>query len=199
MELQHQYKQLITSIGQLLAAGREKAAQQVNTILVQTYWEIGRYIVEFELKGNEKAEYGTQLFDRLSKDLTQAYGKGFSRSNLLYMRKLYKCFQICETLSHKLSWSHYFEILKADSDLEIGFYTKQCEKEKWSVRELKRQMKCMLFHRLAVSTDKEGILKLANQGHEVHQPEDLLRDPFVLEFLNSRSSINTWKVNWKRS
>jgi predicted nuclease of restriction endonuclease-like (RecB) superfamily len=184
MELQHQYKQLITSIGQLLAAGKEKAAQQVNTILVQTYWEIGRYIVEFELKGNEKAEYGTQLFERLSKDLTQVYGKGFSRSNLLYMRKLYKSFQICETLSHKLTWSHYFEILKADSELEIGFYTKQCEKEKWSVRELKRQMKCMLFHRLAVSTDKEGILKLANQGHEVHQPEDLLRDPFVLEFLN---------------
>ncbi len=184
MELQHQYKQLITSIGQLLTAGREKAAQQVNTILVQTYWEIGRHIVEYEQQGNEKAEYGSRLFDRLSKDLTQTYGKGFGRSNLQYIRKLYLSFQICGTLSRKLTWSHYYEILKADSDLEIGFYTKQCEKDKWSVRELKRQMKCMLFHRLAVSTDKEGILKLANQGHEVHQPEDLLRDPFVLEFLN---------------
>lgn len=184
MALQHQYKQLIKSIGQLLAAGREKAAQQVNIILVQTYWEIGHYIVEYEQQGNEKAEYGSQLFDRLSKDLTMAYGKGFSRSNLLYMRKLYLFFPKSETLSHKLSWSHYFEILKADSDLEIGFYSRQCEKEKWSVRELKRQMKCMLFHRLAISTDKEGVLKLANEGHEVHQPEDLLRDPFVLEFLN---------------
>jgi predicted nuclease of restriction endonuclease-like (RecB) superfamily len=75
-------------------------------------------------------------------------------------------------------------ILKSDSNLETSFYTKQCEKEKWSVRELKRQMKSMLFHRLALSTDKEGVLKLANSGHEILQPEDLLKDPFVLEFLN---------------
>lgn len=103
MELQHQYKQLITDIGQLLTAGREKAAQQVNSILVQTYWEIGQYIVEYEQQGSEKAEYGTHLFDRLSKDLTQAYGKGFGRSNLFYMRKLYVCFQKSGTLSRKLN------------------------------------------------------------------------------------------------
>ena len=167
-----------------MATARTKAASEVNTILVQTYWEIGRYIVEFEQKGNERADYGSQLFDRLSQDLTQAYGKGFSRSNLFYIRKLYLSFPISETLSHKLTWSHYFEILKADSDLEIGFYVKQSEKEKWSVRELKRQMKSMLFHRLALSTDKDGVLKLANKGHEIQQPEDLLKDPFVLEFLN---------------
>ncbi len=185
MEFQtNQYSDLIAQIGNLLALGRAKAAREVNSILVQTYWEIGKYIVEFEQKGNIKAEYGTQLFDRLSRDLTTAYGKGFSRSNLFYMRKLYLCFQISETLSHKLTWSHYFEILKADSDLEIGFYSKQSEKESWSVRELKRQMKSMLFHRLALSTDKAGVMKLASEGHEVQQPEDLLKDPFVLEFLN---------------
>lgn len=185
MELQQQeYNKLIQGIGQLLIAGRERAAREVNSILVQTYWEIGRYIVEFEQRGKEKAEYGSQLFDRLSTDLTQAYGKGFGRSNLFYMRKLYLSFQNSGTLSHKLTWSHYYEILKADSDLEISFYTKQSEKEKWSVRELKRQMKSMLFHRLALSTDKEGVLKLATEGHEVQQPEDLLKDPFVLEFLN---------------
>jgi predicted nuclease of restriction endonuclease-like (RecB) superfamily len=185
MDLQQQeYQLLIEGIGHLLKAGREKAARQVNTVLVQTYWGIGRYIVEFEQRGNEKAEYGSQLFDRLSKDLTESYGKGFSRSNLLYMRKFYIFFPKSETVSHKLTWSHYFEILKADSDLEIGFYTKQSEKEKWSVRELKRQMKSMLFHRLALSTDKEGVVKLANEGHDVQQPEDLLKDPFVLELLN---------------
>jgi len=178
------YQQLISEIGNLLALGRENAARQVNTILVHTYWEIGKYIVDFEQKGNEKAEYGSQLFERLSKDLTLTYGKGFSRSNLIYMRKMYLSFQKRETLSHELTWSHYFEILKTDSELEIGFYTKQTEKERWSVRELKRQMKSMLFHRLALSTDKEGVLKLANDGHEVQQPEDLLKDPFVLEFLN---------------
>lgn len=185
MEIQqNQYSQLIGQIGDLLAAGRQLAAQQVNTVLVKTYWEIGRHIVEFEQKGNLKAEYGTQLFDRLSKDLTDAYGRGFGRSNLVYMRKLYLSFPISGTLSHILTWSHYYEILKADSPLEIGFYSKQTEKERWSVRELKRQMKSMLFHRLALSTDKEGVLKLANKGHEIHQPEDLLKDPFVLEFLN---------------
>jgi predicted nuclease of restriction endonuclease-like (RecB) superfamily len=178
------YQNLIDQIGVLLQQGRQKAAQSVNTILVQTYWEIGRYVVEFEQGGNERAEYGTQLFERLSKDLTNAHGKGFSRSNLVYMRKLYLSFQIRETLSHILTWSHYFEILKAENELEIGFYTKQCEKERWSVRELKRQMKSSLFERIALSKDKEGVLKLANQGHIVEKPEDLLKDPFVLEFLD---------------
>jgi len=185
MELQDEkYKQLITGIGQVLTNGRENAVQQVNSILVRTYWEIGRYIVEFEQGGNEKAEYGTMLFDRLSKDLTQAYGKGFSRSNLFQIRMLYAKFPIVQTLSGQLSWSHYVEILKADNDLEINFYVKQAEKEKWSVRELKRQVKSMLFHRLALSTDKEGVLKLATSGHEVQQAEDLIKDPFILEFLN---------------
>jgi predicted nuclease of restriction endonuclease-like (RecB) superfamily len=178
------YHILIDQIGHLLVEGRRKAAQSVNTILVQTYWEIGRYIVEYEQKGNERAEYGTQLFERLSKDLTLQYGKGFGRSNLLYMRKLYLYFQISGTLSHILTWSHYYEILKSDSDLEISFYAKQCEKERWSVRELKRQMKSMLFHRLALSKDKEGVMKLANEGHIIEKPEYLLKDSFVLEFLN---------------
>jgi len=185
MEVQeNKYQSLIEQIGGLLLAGRQKAIQSVNTILVQTYWQIGRYIVEFEQHGNERAEYGSQLFERLSKDLTSTYGKGFSRSNLLYMRKLYVSFQISETLSHKLTWSHYFEILKADSDLEIGFYSKQCEKDNWSVRELKRQMKSSLFERIALSKDKEGVLKLSKKGYIVEKPEDLLKDPFVLEFLN---------------
>lgn len=149
MENQLHYKQLISNIGKLLASGRARAAQQVNSILVQTYWEIGRYTVEYERQGKEKAEYSTQLFEKLSRDLTQTYGKGFGRANLVYIRKLYLIYPICGTLSHQLTWSHYYEILKADSELEIGFYAKQCEKEKWSVRELKRQMKCMLLGLLA--------------------------------------------------
>lgn len=104
MEIQeNKYQSLIEQIGGLLQSGRKKAIQSVNTILVQTYWQIGRYIVEFEQRGNERAEYGTQLFERLSKDLTATYGKGFGRSNLLYMRKLYLYFQISGTLSHKLT------------------------------------------------------------------------------------------------
>lgn len=177
------YSQLINKIGDLLDSGRKKAAQSVNTILLQTYWVVGRYIVEFEQSGNEKAEYGSFLFERLSKDLTRLYGKGFSRSNLLYMRKLYLTFPKSETLSNVLSWSHYFEILKLDERLEVQFYIKQCEKENWSVRELKRQMKSMLFHRLALSKDKKGVLELSEKGQDIQKPSDILKDPYVLEFL----------------
>lgn len=150
---------------------------------MQTYWRIGQHIVEFEQNGNERAEYGSQLFDRLSKDLSVACGKGFSRSNLLSMRKLYQYFPIRETLSHVLGWSHYFEILKAENPLEISFYSKQSENERWSVRELKRQMRSSLFERLALSKDKEGVLRLAKEGHIVETADDLMKDPFVLDFL----------------
>ncbi len=184
------YQYLVENIGNLLKSGRQSATQAVNTILVRTYWEIGKYIVDFEQKGNNRAEYGAELLNRLSKDLTLHYGKGFSRSNILYMRKLYQTFPKSETLSHQLSWSHYFEILKSDTDLEISFYAVQTENENWSVRELKRQMKSMLFHRVALSKDKEGILQLAKQGIEIQKPEDLIKDPFILEFLQIPENHN---------
>ncbi len=177
------YKNLVSCIGELLAENRRRALQTVNEALVRTYWNIGRHIVEFEQKGNVRASYGDKLLVRLSKDLTIAYGKGFSRSNLTYMRKLYSVFPKCETLSHKLTWSHYFEILKSDSELEIGFYAKQCELENWSVRELKRQMNSMLFHRIALSKDKRQILDLSKNGIQLQKPEDLVKDPYIFDFL----------------
>lgn len=189
-----EYQSLIGQIGELLTNGRSQAAKVVNTILVQTYWQIGRHIVEFEQGGKDKSEYGSELLDRISKDLTLSFGKGFSRSNLFQIRQFYIKFQkiqtlsgqlaINENLSHKLSWSHYIEIIKAENELEIDFYYKQCENENWSVRELKRQMKSMLFHRLALSKDKEGVLELSQKGIEVQKAEDIIKDPFVLQFLN---------------
>jgi len=188
------YINLKQEIELLLQKGREKAGRAVNSILLHTYWEIGRHIVEFEQKGEAKAEYGSELIDRLSKDLTMEFGKGFSRSNLKSIRKLYLTFPLydanseqlekSQTLSDQLSWSHYVEILRSDSDLEISFYVKQCEKENWSIRELKRQMKSMLFHRLALSKDKKGILEIANKGVEVLNPQDIIKEPFIFEFLN---------------
>lgn len=185
MSLEKQpYNELIDKIGSLLQQGRQQAVQSVNTILVQTYWHVGQHIVEFEQKGNEKAEYGSQLLDTLSNDLTQKYGKGFGRSNLFQIRQFYIKFQNIQTLSGQLTWSHYTEILKSNNDLELGFYAKQCQHERWSVRELKRQMKSSLFERLALSKDKEGVLRLAKEGHVVENAEDLIKDPFVLDFLN---------------
>ena len=183
LTIKSNYSTLVSQIGEILKEGRKKVASTVNNILVQTYWNIGKYIVEFEQKGNVKSEYGSELLDRLSADLTAAYGKGFSRSYLVYIRKLYLVFPISETLSHQLSWSHYFQILKAEDELEIGFYTKQCEIENWSVRELRRQMNSMLFHRIALSKDKKGVLEIAKKGAEIQKAEDLIKEPFVFEFL----------------
>ena len=116
------------------------------------------------------------------KDLTARNGRGFSRSNLTYMRKFYLAFPKCETVSHKLTWSHYFELLKCDDQMELQFYFHEAEKEGWKVRELKRQMKSSLFQRLALSTDKKGILALANEGHQIITAQDIIRVPYVLEF-----------------
>lgn len=177
------YKDLVSCIGELLAENRRRALQTVNDALVRTYWNIGRHIVEFEQKGNVRASYGDKLLVRLSKDLTIAYGKGFSRSNLFMIRQFYVRFPKFQTVSGKLSWSHYAEILKSDSELEIGFYAKQCELENWSVRELKRQMKSMLFHRIALSKDKKQILDLSKNGIQLQKPEDLVKEPYIFDFL----------------
>ena len=176
------YNQLIDNISNLWTTAKERAITAVNTELLEANWQTGKYIVEFEQGGKARAEYGKQLLATLSKDLTVKNGRGFSRSNLLYMRKFYLAFPKSETVSHILTWSHYFEILKCDDPLEMQFYMKQCINEGWKVRELKRQMKSCLFQRLALSTDKEGVLALANEGHQVMKPQDIIRDPFVLEF-----------------
>lgn len=138
--------------------------------------------MEFEQDGNIYAEYGKQLINRLAKDLTVKRGKGFSRSNLIYMRKLYVCFPKSVTMSHLLTWSHYYELLKCDDKLERQFYYQEAINQKWKVRELRRQIKSSLFQRLALSTDKKGVLALAQQGHPVMTVDDIIHDPFVLEF-----------------
>ncbi|MBK6948150.1 MAG: DUF1016 family protein [Haliscomenobacter sp.] len=177
------YINLLDQIERLIADGRNKAAAAVNQTMVITYWNVGKYIVEFEQQGKERAEYGTGLLKKLSQDLTNRLGSGFNHSNINYMRMFYLEFPILGTLSPKLGWHHFIEILKISDPLERSFYLKQTEIEGWGVRELKRQKKSLLFHRLAGSKDKVGVLKLAQTGQIVEIPEDLLRNPFVLEFL----------------
>ena len=177
-----EYVRLVSLITDVWDKARDKAAIAVNTELLEANWQTGRYIVEFEQGGNTKARYGDQLITNLAKDLTRMKGRGFSRSNLIYMRKFYLVFPKSETLSHQLTWSHYFELLKCDDPMEMQFYMKECINQGWKVRELKRQIKSSLFQRLALSTDKEGILALANEGHQVQKAADIIRDPFVLEF-----------------
>ncbi len=177
------YQGLLGKISEVYATGQARAAQAVNVHITETYWQIGRDIVEFEQEGNARAAYGKGLLDRLSRDLTLRHGKGFSRSNVVRIRQFYLAHPKGATLSHQLSWSHIVELLKIDDPLERGFYEQQAIREKWAVRELKRQKETSLFLRLAAGKDKEAILQLASQGQVVTGPTDLLRDPYVFEFL----------------
>ncbi|MBS1758912.1 MAG: DUF1016 family protein [Bacteroidetes bacterium] len=198
------YHKLLDNIGSTLQRARENATKAVNNELVKANWEIGQYIVEYEQRGKERAEYGTQLLVNLSRDLKTKYGKGFSRSNLQLMRQFYivypkfqKVFgkspirqtlsgksQKSQTVSVVLSWSHYAELLTISDDLARSFYEKQTIKDNWSFREMKRQIDSALFQRLALSTDKKGVLALAEKGHEIATPNDLIKNPYVWEFLD---------------
>lgn len=182
-KLNTNYQILITQISQTYLEGQQNATVSVNTHLVQTYWQIGQYIVEFEQKGKQRAKYGKGLILKLSKDLSLNLGRGFSKSNLIYMRRFYLDFSKSEKASHLLTWSHYVELLKISDKLERSFYLQQTLIEKWSIPELKRQKKASLFLRLAASKDKKGILLLAKQGQLIQKPSDIIREPYVLEFL----------------
>jgi len=177
------YILLIEDIGLFLKDGRKQAYQAVNSILVKTYWDIGKRIVEYEQAGKEKAEYGSSLLKDLSKDLKLKYSKGFSKSNIYLMRQFYLKFPKFQTLSGKLSWSHYAELLSVEDDLACQFYKKQSINENWSVRELKRQINSALFQRIALSRDKKGVLELSKKGNIIQKHQDIIRDPYVLEFL----------------
>lgn len=177
------YQDLLEQISQTYIEAQVQAIQAVNVRLVETYWQVGRHIIEFEQGGKIRADYGQALISRLSKDLGLRHGKGFSRSNLTRCRQFYVTYPKGATLSHKLSWSHVVELLKVEDPLERSFYEQQTLLERWSVRELIRQKESALFLRLAASKDKEGILQLAQQGQIVEQPADLLREPYVFEFL----------------
>jgi predicted nuclease of restriction endonuclease-like (RecB) superfamily len=177
------YPQLLEQISQTYGTGQRRAVAAVNAQLTQTYWHIGKHIVEFEQGGSNKAEYGKSLISQLAVDLNFRHGKAFNRTNLVYSRLFYVTFPIGETLSHQLTWSHIVELLKLDDPLERSFYEKQTVLENWSIRELKRQKETSLFLRLAASKDKAGVLKLAAQGNIIEHPSDLLRDPYVFEFL----------------
>ena len=177
------YQKLVDSIGFTIERARQRAVQAVNNELLKANWEIGKYIVDYEQHGNEKAEYGSSLLTNLSYDLKSRFGKGFSKSNIYLMRQFYLKYQIFQSLTGKLTWTHYAELLGVSDDHARGFYEKQAVHENWSVRELKRQISSSLFERLALSKDKSGILKLSVKGLIVSAPKDIVKDPYVLEFL----------------
>ena len=177
---------MIEQIKSLLESARQKVATEVNSTLIMTYWQIGKIIVEDEQKHESRAEYGKQTLKTLSKVLSEEYGKGFSRSNLQNMRQFYLAYPKCQSVTGKLSWTHYCELLLISDEQKRSFYEKECVSARWSVRELKRQIESSLFERLLLSSsdaNKEKVLSLAMNGNEIAKPEDIIRDPYVFEFL----------------
>lgn len=202
------YQNLVDRIADIFVQARTKAVREINIIQVMAYWEIGREIVEFEQKGKSRAEYGEKLIKKLSKDMGKKLGKGFSEINIRNMRRFYLDFpiQIQQTLSVKsqisetslvksqfepiLSWSHYCELLKVEIPLARSFYEKEAYQNNWSVRELKRQINSMLFERLALSKNTRAVMRMAKKGQIIEKPEDAIKDPYILEFLNLREETS---------
>ena len=176
---------LVNEIASIITNARNNVAKQVNNELLNAYWNIGRVIVEDELKNN-RGEYGKKQLLAISKNLTNKFGKGFSQSNLYNMKMFYTKYPIFQSVTGKLSWTHYCELLYISDDDKRSFYEKEAINANWSVRELKRRISSSLFERLLLSngeTNKKKVLELALKGNEIAKPEDIVKDPYVFEFI----------------
>ena len=177
---------LYQEVSDIIIGARHTVYRAANTEMVKAYWNIGKLIVEEEQKGKGRAEYGKELMVLLSKKLTKELGRGFSKSNLFNMRRLHLSYPIFQTLSGKLSWSHYCELLMISNNDARLFYEKEAINSNWSLRELKRQVESSLFERLLLSkgsSHKEKVIELSQKGLIINQPSDLVKDPYVFDFL----------------
>ena len=180
---------IFDNIKELVINSRNKVYQTVNTEMLNLYWNIGKAIMEIQ-QGDKRASYGDALLEKLSQKLTVEFGKGFSKRNLERMRKFYIYFPIATTVSSQLSWSHYLEIIKIEENAKRNFYKNEAINSKWSVRELQRQRDSLLYERLTLSADKEKILELSEKGQTLKTSRDLIKDPFVLEFLDIKENTD---------
>ena len=189
------YNELLKNVSKVLEEARLKAVRQINTVMVETYWQIGMLILKEEQNGKERAEYGEELIKKLSIDLTKKYGRGFTSANLWNMRQFYSTYpklyavrresenDKLYALCRQLGWTHFRILMRLDDPLARQFFEIETVKNNWSSRELERQINSLLFERLALSKDKKKILELASKGQIIEKPEDAVKDPYVLEFL----------------
>ena len=184
----NKYNNLLRDICQTIETARQNTFKTINTELVKANWEIGRHIVEFEQQGNERAEYGSDLLSRLSRDLKILYGTGFGRRNVLDMRRFYLIYQKWQTVSAKLSWSHFIVLMGVSDNMARNFYENQAINENWSKRELERHIDSSLFERLALSRNKKAVLKLSKKGQSTHHSSEIVKDSYVLDFLKISQS-----------
>lgn len=197
-------KDIFLDIKNIIEVSKKKIVSSINSTITTTYFLIGKRIVEEEQGGVERAEYGKNLIKNLSKKLTENYGKGFSERNLEQMRKFYLTYSISQTVSaeFKLSYSHYLTLMRINNIEERNFYEIEAINNGWSLRELKRQMDSALYERLVLSRDKKKVLELSQKGQLIEKPQDIVKDPYILEFLGldekaiySESDLETAIIN----
>jgi predicted nuclease of restriction endonuclease-like (RecB) superfamily len=185
-------KLIYGQIKEILTVARAKAYSAVNFAMVEAYWLIGKQIVGAQA-GNERAEYGTQLLKYLSEQLTRDFGKGFTITNLTYMRQFYTTFPIRHALRDKLGWTHYRLILKVMDETARNFYMDECVKSNWSTRQLERQINTHFYERLLSSRGKESVAAEIQKTAAPPDPKDFIRNPVVLEFLDVKPSPNLYE------
>lgn len=191
----------LDAVASVIRDAKAAAARSVNLAMVYAYFEVGRIVVEEEQAGKGRAEYGRQVVANVSERLTGEFGRGFSMTNVEQMRKFYRIYsadEIPQTLSEEfgsklpatvtgrrffLSWSHYLKLMRVEDMGKRHFYEIEAARNAWSLRELQRQMDSGLYERLALSRDKDGVLRLAEEGQQVESPTDVVKDPYFLEFL----------------
>ena len=177
---------MIEEITNLVNEVKSKLANEINKSIVYVYWNIGKIIVSNESEYNNRLEYGKEVLKGLSDELTKYLGKGYSVSNLKYMRMFYKAYPNFNEISSNLSWSHYLELMIIEDKDKRNFYEKECVNSNWSVRELRRQLDTSLFERLLLSdgkVNKEKVYELSKKGQELNKPSDVIKQPYVFEFL----------------
>jgi predicted nuclease of restriction endonuclease-like (RecB) superfamily len=182
--------QLFENIRKILTTSRQQLRASVNYLMVETYWNIGRLIVEDEQKGQTRAEYGTQLLEELSRKLQIDFGKGFDVRNLRNMRKFYLTYPIRNTVCTELGWSHYRVLIRIEDSYVRDWYASECIANHWSVRALERQISTLYYERLLSSKDKAPVVKEASEKVALLKSDikDYLRDPYILDFLNLPST-----------
>ncbi|MFA5143611.1 MAG: PDDEXK nuclease domain-containing protein [Candidatus Omnitrophota bacterium] len=166
----------------IIENARGNIAHAVNAEMVTAYWHIGKEIVDAEQRGERRAGYGEKLILALSRRLSNEFGNGFNASNLWNMRQFYHTYPILYALRRELSWTHYRILMRIDNPDARSFYEIECKNNKWSSRELERQVGSFLYERLALSKDKKGLMELARKGQELQTYKDMIKDPYVLEF-----------------
>ena len=173
-------------ISAMVNEAKSNLAKEINKSITYVYWNIGRIIVKHENEDNNRLEYGKEVLKELSKELTKLPGKGYSLTNLTYMRWFYNVYPDYNMINESLSWSHYVELITIKDDAKRNFYEKECISSNWSVRELQRQLDTSLFERLLLSdgkNNKEKVLELSRKGQTVNKPSDIIKQPYVFEFL----------------